>query len=129
MDAINSTVTNNDGAVIKSNTNTVTFTQNSVAEPDNATITNSGEIFAGCTTNGSANNAVKAESDTNNITITNNATGYIHNNNNASSALNGSTIFIGAVSKGTLTNSGKIENKAGVDDLYLEIAGKEIPLL
>ena len=84
MDAINSTVTNNDGAVIKSNTNTVTFTQNSVAEPDNATITNSGEIFAGAvTTNGSANNAVKAESDTNNITITNNATGYIHNNNNA----------------------------------------------
>ena len=78
MDAINSTVTNNDGAVIKSNTNTVTFTQNSVAEPDNATITNSGEIFAGAvTTNGSANNAVKAESDTNNITITNNATGYI----------------------------------------------------
>ena len=125
MDAINSTVTNNDGAVIKSNTNTVTFTQNSVAEPDNATITNSGEIFAGAvTTNGSANNAVKAESDTNNITITNNATGYIHNNNNASSALNGSTIFIGAVSKGTLTNSGKIENKAGVDAFVLGVAGK-----
>ncbi len=124
MDATNSTITNNHGAVIKSNTNTVTFTENS-GEPDNVTITNSGEIYAEeVTTDNSSNNAIKSETGTNNITITNNANGHIYNNNNASTALNGSTVFIGALSKGTLTNSGKIENKAGVDAFALGIDGK-----
>ena len=48
------------------------------------TINNSGEIYAEAVSQETtSNNAIKSESDTDNITIINNSGGHIHNNNSA----------------------------------------------
>jgi len=122
LNAESSTVTNNSGGVIKSNTNTITFTENS-GTGNIVTINNSGEIYAEAVSSGTtSNNAIKSENDTDNITIINNSGGHIHNNNSANTVLRSATVYISSASTGTLTNSGTIENKAGVDNYALGIA-------
>ena len=122
QNAQNSTVTNNSGGIIKSNTNTITFTENS-GTGNIVTINNSGEIYAEAVSSGTtSNNAIKSENDTDNVTIINNSGGHIHNNNSANTVLRSATVYISSVSTGTLTNSGKIENKAGVNNYALGIA-------
>ena len=122
QNAQNSIITNNSGGIIKSNTNTITFTE----KDDTAnivTINNSGEIYAEAVSSGeTSNNAIKSESATDNITIINNSGGHIHNNNSANSVIKSATVYISSASTGTLTNSGKIENKAGVNNYALGIA-------
>ena len=122
LNAESSTVTNNSGGVIKSNTNTITFTENS-GTGNIVTINNSGEIYAEAASSGTtSNNAIRSESDTDNITIINNSGGHIHNNNSANTVLRSATVYISSASTGTLTNSGTIENKAGVNEYALGIA-------
>ena len=122
LNAQNTTITNNSGGVIKSNTNTITFTENS-GTGNIVTINNSGEIYAEAVSSGTtSNNAIKSENDTDNVTIINNSGGHIHNNNSANTVLRSATVYISSVSTGTLTNSGKIENKAGVNNYALGIA-------
>ena len=122
LNAQNTTITNNSGGVIKSNTNTITFTENS-GTGNIVTINNSGEIYAEAVSSGTtSNNAIKSENDTDNVTIINNSGGHIHNNNSANTVLRSATVYISSVSTGTLTNSGTIENKAGVDNYALGIA-------
>jgi len=129
LNAENSTITNNSGGIIKSNTNTITITEGNNAgdTANNVTINNSGEIYAEDVSRGdTSSNAVKSESDTDNITIINNSGGHIHNNNNYDNALRGSTVFVSSVSAATFTNSGTIENKAGVDAFALGLAGSGV---
>ena len=122
QNAQNSTVTNNSGGIIKSNTNTITFTEKN-GTANIVTINNSGEIYAEAVSSGTtSNNAIKSENDTDNITIINNSGGHIHNNNSANTVLRSATVYISSASTGTLTNSGKIENKAGVNNYALGIA-------
>jgi hypothetical protein len=122
LNAQSSSVTNNSGGIIKSNTNTITFTENS-GTGNIVTINNSGEIYAEAVSSGTtSNNAIKSENDTDNVTIINNSGGHIHNNNSANTVLRSATVYISSVSTGTLTNSGTIENKAGVDNYALGIA-------
>ena len=126
LNAQNSTVTNNSGGIIKSNTNTVTLTEDG-GTGNNVTITNSGQIFAEAVSSGTTNNnAVKSEDDTNNMTLTNNAGGHIYNNNSSATALQQATVFIAAEDTATLTNSGKIENKAGPENWAIGIAGSGV---
>ena len=129
LNAENSTITNNSGGIIKSNTNTITVTEGSSDgdTANNVTINNSGEIYAEDVSRGNtSSNAVKSESDTDNITIINNSGGHIHNNNDYDNALRGSTVFVSSVSAATFTNSGTIENKAGVDAFALGLAGSGV---
>ena len=122
QNAQNSIITNNSGGIIKSNTNTITFTEKT-GTANIVTINNSGEIYAEAVSSGTtSNNAIKSENDTDNITIINNSGGHIHNNNSANTVLRSATVYISSVSTGTLTNSGKIENKAGVNEYALGIA-------
>ena len=87
LNAQNTTITNNSGGVIKSNTNTITFTENS-GTGNIVTINNSGEIYAEAVSSGTtSNNAIKSENDTDNVTIINNSGGHIHNNNSANTVL------------------------------------------
>ncbi len=126
LNAQNSTVTNNSGGIIKSNTNTVTLTENS-GTGNNVTITNSGQIFSEAVSSGTTNNnAVKSEDDTNNMTLINNVGGHIYNNNSSATALQQATVFIAAEDTATLTNSGKIENKAGPENWAIGIAGSGV---
>ena len=126
LNAQNSTVTNNSGGIIKSNTNTVTLTEDG-GTGNNVTITNSGQIFAEAVSSGTTNNnAVKSEDDTNNMTLINNAGGHIYNNNSSATALQQATVFIAAEDTATLTNSGKIENKAGPENWAIGIAGSGV---
>ena len=126
LNAQNSTVTNNSGGIIKSNTNTVTLTENS-GTGNNVTINNSGKIFSEAVSSGTTNNnAVKSEDDTNNMTLTNNVGGHIYNNNSSATALQQATVFIAAEDTATLTNSGKIENKAGPENWAIGIAGSGV---
>ncbi|MDA7781625.1 hypothetical protein N8926_01050 [Candidatus Pelagibacter sp.] len=123
QNAENSTVTNNAGGIIKSNTNTITFTQKGSSTANIVTINNSGEIYAEADSSGTtSNNAIRSESATDNITIINNSGGHIHNNNSANTVYRQATVYVAAASTGTLTNSGKIENKAGVNNYALGIA-------
>ena len=123
QNAQNSTVTNNAGGIIKSNTNTITFTQKGGSTANIVTINNSGEIYAEAVSSGNtSNNAIRSESATDNITIINNSGGHIHNNNSANTVYRQATVYVAAASTGTLTNSGKIENKAGVNEYALGIA-------
>ena len=123
LNAQNSTITNNSGGIIKSNTNTVTLTENS-GTGNNVTINNSGQIFSEAVSSGTTNNnAVKSEDDTNNMTLTNNAGGHIYNNNSSATALQQATVFIAAEDTATLTNSGTIENKAGPENWAIGLAG------
>jgi hypothetical protein len=127
LNAQNSIITNNSGGIIKSNTNTITFTEKLVLgedyKGDYVTINNSGEIYAeAVSSGGTSNNAIKSESTTDNITIINNSGGHIHNNNSANTVYKQATVYVAAASTGTLTNSGKIENKAGVNNYALGIA-------
>ena len=123
QNAQNSTVTNNAGGIIKSNTNTITFTQKGGSTANIVTINNSGEIYAEAVSSGNtSNNAIRSESATDNITIINNSGGHIHNNNSANTVYRQATVYVAAASTGTLTNSGKIENKAGVNNYALGIA-------
>ena len=127
QNAQNSTVTNNAGGIIKSNTNTITVTATNDNDANNVTINNSGEIYAEDVSRGdTSSNAVKSESDTDNITIINNSGGHIHNNNDYDNALRGSTVFVSSVSAATFTNSGTIENKAGVDGFALGLNGSGV---
>ena len=122
LNAENSTITNNSGGIIKSNTNTITFTEKT-GTANIVTINNSGEIYAEAVSSGeTSNNAIKSENDTDNITIINNSGGHIHNNNSANTVIKSATVYISSASTGTLTNSGKIENKAGVNNYALGIA-------
>ena len=122
QNAQNSIITNNSGGIIKSNTNTITFTEKT-GTANIVTINNSGEIYAEAVSSGTtSNNAIKSENDTDNITIINNSGGHIHNNNSANTVLRSATVYISSASTGTLTNSGKIENKAGVNEYALGIA-------
>ena len=122
LNAQSSSVTNNSGGIIKSNTNTISFAENS-GTGNIVTINNSGEIYAEAVSSGeTSNNAIKSESATDNITIINNSGGHIHNNNSANSVIKSATVYVAAASTGTLTNSGKIENKAGVNNYALGIA-------
>ena len=117
QNAQNSIITNNSGGIIKSNTNTITFTEKT-GTANIVTINNSGEIYAeAVSSGGTSNNAIKSENDTDNITIINNSGGHIHNNNSANTVIKSATVYISSVSTGTLTNSGTIENKAGVNEL------------
>ena len=126
LNAQNSTVTNNSEGIIKSNTNTVTLTENS-GTGNNVTINNSGQIFSEAVSSGTTNNnAVKSEDDTNNMTLINNVGGHIYNNNSSATALQQSTVFIAAEDTATLTNSGKIENKAGPENWAIGIAGSGV---
>ncbi len=126
LNAQNSTVTNNSGGIIKSNTNTVTLTEDG-GTGNNVTVTNSGQIFAEAVSSGTTNNnAVKSEDDTNNMTLINNAGGHIYNNNSSATALQQATVFIAAEDTATLTNSGKIENKAGPENWAIGIAGSGV---
>ncbi len=114
LNAESTIITNNSGGIIKSNTNTITVTENSGTAND-VIIINSGKISAGANSvNSTSNNAIRSESDTNNTTVINNIGGHIHNNNTSFTVLNSATVFISAVSSATLTNSGTIENKGGV---------------
>ena len=123
LNAQTSTITNKSGGVIKSNTNTITVTENS-GTANNVTINNSGQISAGASSSGAtSNNAIRSEDDTDNVTVVNNIGGHIHNNNTSSTALNAATVFIAANSSATLTNSGTIENKGGVDNYAIGLAG------
>ena len=71
LNAESSTVTNNSGGVIKSDTNTITFTENS-GTGNIVTINNSGDIYAEAASSGTtSNNAIRSESDTDNMTIIN----------------------------------------------------------
>ena len=124
LNAQNSTVTNNAGGIIKSNTNTITLTENS-GTGNNVTITNSGQIFAEAVTE-TNNNAIKSEDDTNNMTLINNIGGHIYNNNSSATALQQATVFIAAEDTATLTNSGTIENKAGPENYSIRIAGSGV---
>ena len=127
LDATNSNITNNAGGIIKSNTNTITVTATNDNDANNVTINNSGEIYAeDISRSNTPSNAVKSEDDTDNITIINNSGGYIHNNNDYDNALRGSTVFVSSVSAATFTNSGTIENKAGVDAFALGLAGSGV---
>ena len=122
LNAQSSSVTNNSGGIIKSNTNTISFAENS-GTGNIVTINNSGEIYAeAVSSGGTSNNAIKSENDTDNITIINNSGGHIHNNNSADTVYKQATVYVAAASTGTLTNSGKIENKAGVNNYALGIA-------
>ncbi|MDA7562390.1 hypothetical protein N8727_02450 [Candidatus Pelagibacter sp.] len=122
QNAQNSIITNNSGGIIKSNTNTITFTEKT-GTANIVTINNSGEIYAeAVSSGGTSNNAIKSENDTDNITIINNSGGHIHNNNSANTVIKSATVYISSVSTGTLTNSGTIENKAGVNEYALGIA-------
>ncbi len=126
LNAQDSNITNNAGGIIKSNTNTITLTENS-GTANNVTINNSGQIFAEEVSSGTTNNnAVKSESDTNNMTLINNAGGHIYNNNSSATALQQATVFIAAESSATLTNSGTIENKAGPENYAIRIAGSGV---
>ncbi len=126
LNAQTSTVTNKSGGAIKSNTNTITVTENS-GVANNVTINNSGQISAGASSSGAtSNNAIRSEDDTDNVTVVNNIGGHIHNNNTSSTALNAATVFIAANSSATLTNSGTIENKGGVDNYAIGIAGNGV---
>ena len=126
LNAQNSTVTNNAGGIIKSNTNTITLTENS-GTGNNVTITNSGQIFAEAVSSGETNNnAIKSEDDTNNMTLINNIGGHIYNNNSSATALQQATVFIAAEDTATLTNSGTIENKAGPENYSIRIAGSGV---
>ena len=126
LNAQNSTVTNNAGGIIKSNTNTITLTEVS-GTGNNVTITNSGQIFAEAVSSGETNNnAIKSEDDTNNMTLINNIGGHIYNNNSSATALQQATVFIAAEDTATLTNSGKIENKAGPQNYAIRIAGSGV---
>ncbi len=126
LNAQNSTVTNNAGGIIKSNTNTITLTENS-GTGNNVTITNSGQIFAEAVSSGETNNnAIKSEDDTNNMTLINNIGGHIYNNNSSATALQQATVFIAAEDTATLTNSGTIENKAGPENYAIRIAGSGV---
>ena len=126
LNAQNSTVTNNSGGIIKSNTNTVTLTENS-GTGNNVTINNSGQIFSEAVSSGTTNNnAVKSEDDTNNMTLINNVGGHIYNNNSSATALQQATVFIAAEDTAALTNSGKIENKAGPENWAIGIAGSGV---
>ena len=123
QNAQNSTVTNNAGGIIKSNANTITFTQKGVGTANIVTINNSGEIYAEAVSSGTtSNNAIRSESATDNITIINNSGGHIHNNNSANTVFKSATVYVASASTGTLTNSGTIENKAGIDNYALGIA-------
>ena len=123
LNAQDTTVTNNSGGIIKSNTNTVTLTENS-GTGNNVTINNSGQIFSEAVSSGTTNNnAVKSEDDTNNMTLTNNVGGHIYNNNSSATALQQATVFIAAEDTATLTNSGTIENKAGPENWAIGLAG------
>ena len=127
LDATNSNITNNAGGIIKSNTNTITVTATNDNDANNVTINNSGEIYAeDISRSNTPSNAVKSEDDTDNITIINNSGGYIHNNNDNENAFRGSTVFVSAVSTATFTNSGTIENKAGVDGFALGLNGSGV---
>lgn len=122
LNAQSSSVTNNSGGIIKSDTNTISFAENS-GTGNIVTINNSGEIYAEAVSSGvTSNNAIKSEADTDNITIINNSGGHIHNNNSADTVIKSATVYVAAASTGTLTNSGKIENKAGVNNYALGIA-------
>jgi hypothetical protein len=126
LNAQNSTVTNNSGGIIKSNTNTITLTENS-GTGNNVTITNSGQIFAEAESSGETNNnAIKSEDDTNNMTLINKIGGHIYNNNSSETALQQATVFIAAEDTATLTNSGTIENKAGPGNYAIRIAGNGV---
>ena len=128
LNAQTSTVTNKSGGVIKSNTNTITVTENS-GVANNVTINNSGQISAGAASSGAtSNNAIRSEDDTDNVTVVNNVGGHIHNNNTSSTALNASTVFIAANSSATLTNSGTIENKGGVENYAIGLAGNGVTM-
>ena len=122
QNAQNTTITNNSGGIIKSNTNTITVTATNDNDANNVTINNSGEIYAYSTDPAANSAAIKSEADTDNITIINNSGGYIHSNNGNSIVQQGSTVFISSLSNATLTNSGTIENKAGVNNYALGIA-------
>lgn len=126
LDATNSIITNNTGGIIKSNTNTITVTATNDNDANNVTINNSGEIYAYSTDPAANSAAIKSEADTDNITIINNSGGYIHSNSGNSSVQQGSTVFISSLSNATLTNSGTIENKAGVNNYALGIAGSGV---
>ena len=68
QNAQNTTITNNSGGIIKSNTNTISFTENS-GTGNIVTINNSGEIYAEAVSSGTtSNNAIKSENDTDNVT-------------------------------------------------------------
>ena len=126
LNAQNSTVTNNAGGIIKSNTNTITLTEDG-GTGNNVTITNSGQIFAEAVSSGETNNnAIKSEDDTNNMTLINNIGGHIYNNNSSATALQQATVFIAAEDTATLTNSGTIENKAGPENYAIRIAGSGV---
>ena len=128
LNAQSSTITNKSGGVIKSNTNTITVTENS-GVANNVTINNSGQISAGAASSGAtSNNAIRSEDDTDNVTVVNNVGGHIHNNNTSSTALNASTVFIAANSSATLTNSGTIENKGGVENYAIGLAGNGVTM-
>ena len=103
LNAQNSIITNNSGGIIKSNTNTITFTEK--LQPgqdykgDYVTINNSGEIYAEAVSSGETyNNAIKSEYTTDNITIINNSGGHIHNNNSANSVIKSATVYVAAAS-------------------------------
>ena len=122
LNAQSSSVTNNSGGIIKSNTNTISFAENS-GTGNIVTINNSGEIYAeAVSSGGTSNNAIKSEADTDNITIINNSGGHIHSNTPFNTVIKSATVYVAAASTGTLTNSGKIENKAGVNNYALGIA-------
>ena len=63
------------------------------------------------------------------MTLTNNAGGHIYNNNSSATALQQATVFIAAEDTATLTNSGKIENKAGPENWAIGIAGSGVTAL
>ena len=108
-------VTNNAGGIIKSDTNTISLSENDEDVVDDIIITNHGTIFATDNSDTSGHNVIKSSDTVTNVTINNEKGGHIyHGTDKAVILLGGDAIF---------NNSGKIENQNNPTSNVITLSG------
>ena len=108
-------VTNNAGGIIKSDTNTISLSENDEDVVDDIIITNHGTIFATDNSDTSGHNVIKSSDGVTNLTINNEKGGHIYHGTDKA------VILLGG--DATFNNSGKIENQNGSTSNVITLSG------
>jgi len=108
-------VTNNAGGIIKSDTNTISLSENDEDVVDDIIITNHGTIFATDNSDTSGHNVIKSSDGVTNLTINNEKGGHIYHGTDKA------VILLGG--DATFNNSGKIENQNNPTSNVITLSG------
>ena len=108
-------VTNNAGGIIKSDTNTISLSENDSDTVDDIIITNHGTIFATDNSDTSGHNVIKSSDTVTNVTINNEKGGHIYH------GADKAVILLGG--DATFNNSGKIENQNDPGSNVITLSG------